>query len=96
MFNLGFSDVDSWLDGGYGFWGEYHRGDVPFLLAHMIQCSPTDSVDSDPLMKVVFVRFLHCQITSYSLIIASYSLPREWELSFTYSGGASACGHMLK
>lgn len=31
-----------------------------------------------------------------TLIIESYSLPREWELSFTYSGGVSACGHMLK
>lgn len=49
--------------------GGYHRGDVPFLLAHMIPCSTCDSVDSDPLMKMVFVRFLHCQITSYSLIV---------------------------
>lgn len=70
-FNLGLSDIFSWLEYDYGFGEEFHRGEVPLSLYHIITyITPTwlitDGINLDWLVKVMYSRFLHCKVMTFS------------------------------
>lgn len=89
--DLDLSGVFSRLDWD-GFCQEYHRNDVVSFLVHCIMgfmiavCLVTGSVDSDYLIRMVSVGFLHLTVITFSLVVNKYlgeNAFRLWKSCFS-------------